>query len=203
MEGPGLSGSTKKCPRCREEIRVEAVLCRFCRARLEVVERGYCAVDHQLVGLTASGRCALCGGEVVDRVLHTTLLTDPAPSTPAAAVPSPIPAAYYPPAAPVRAPAAYYSPMAGGYQQPVRTSGQAIAALVLGLVGLGVGSILALIFGYSARGEIDRSHGRVTGRGMATAGIVLGWIGIAWMIILIIVVANNAGASAAVLAIEG
>ena len=62
---------------------------------------------------------------------------------------------------------------------PVRKSGLAIASLVLGIVFVyGIGSILALVFGYRARAEIDRSGGNLEGRGMATAGIVLGWIGI-------------------------
>jgi hypothetical protein len=54
------------------------------------------------------------------------------------------------------------------------TSGMAIASLVLGIVWMyGIGSILALVFGYTARNQIDRSNGWVTGRGMATAGIIL------------------------------
>ena len=39
-------------------------------------------------------------------------------------------------------------------------------------------SVLALVFGYQARAEIDRAGGRMGGRGLATAGVVLGWIGI-------------------------
>jgi len=66
---------------------------------------------------------------------------------------------------------------------PQATSGYAIAALVLGICGLCVlpllGPVLALSFGYSARGEIDRSRGRLGGRGLAVAGIVLGWVGLA------------------------
>jgi len=70
-----------------------------------------------------------------------------------------------------------------------KTNGLAIAAMILGILCLyGVGSILALVFGYQARTQIDSSGGMQTGRGMATAGIVLGWVGIGLMIFLIFVV---------------
>ena len=56
-----------------------------------------------------------------------------------------------------------------------RTNGMAIASMVLGIVWMyGVGSILALVFGYSAKRQIDASGGQEGGRGMAVAGIVLG-----------------------------
>jgi Domain of unknown function (DUF4190) len=69
-------------------------------------------------------------------------------------------------------------------QPPVQTtSGEAIAALVLGICGLCIlpviGPMLALVFGYRGRAEVDRSRGRVGGRGLAVAGIVLGWTGLA------------------------
>ncbi len=69
-----------------------------------------------------------------------------------------------------------------GPYQPRPTSGKANAALILGVCGLVVCplicSILAVVFGYQARGEIDASGGRLDGRGQAVAGIVLGWVGI-------------------------
>lgn len=66
------------------------------------------------------------------------------------------------------------------------TNGFAVASLVLGIVWImGVGSILALVFGYVAKGQIDTSGGRQTGRGMAIAGIVLGWIGVALLLVMI------------------
>jgi hypothetical protein len=81
------------------------------------------------------------------------------------------------------------------YGQPrTGTSGFAIASMVLGIVGVipfliwnGIASILALVFGYIARSQIKRSGGTQGGRGMALAGIILGWIGIALLVILIVV----------------
>lgn len=64
------------------------------------------------------------------------------------------------------------------------TNGFAIASMVLGILWLyWVGSILALIFGYKAKRDIAASGEKQAGAGMATAGIVLGWIGVATFII--------------------
>lgn len=75
--------------------------------------------------------------------------------------------------------------------QPVyvqtKTNGFAVAALVLGIVWLyWIGSILALVFGYVAMSQIDKSGGRETGRGMAIAGIVLGWVGVGILLLLLV-----------------
>lgn len=79
-----------------------------------------------------------------------------------------------------------YSPYGAPVVQAT-TNGLAIASMVLGILWLyWIGSILALVFGYVAKGQIDRSAGRQTGRGMAIAGIVLGWIGVAMAVILIV-----------------
>jgi hypothetical protein len=69
-----------------------------------------------------------------------------------------------------------------------KTNGLAVASLVLGIVWIyGIGSVLALIFGYQGKSQIDRSGGEQTGRGLAIAGIVLGWIGAASLVIIIII----------------
>jgi hypothetical protein len=64
----------------------------------------------------------------------------------------------------------------------VRTSGLAIASLVLGIGGVTIlpllGSILAIILGYMARNEIRQQPGELSGDGLALAGIVLGWISV-------------------------
>lgn len=63
----------------------------------------------------------------------------------------------------------------------------AIVSLVAGILGLtvcsGIGSIAALVTGYLARDEIRKRPGMYSGDGMATAGIVLGWVGVALMCI--------------------
>jgi hypothetical protein len=83
----------------------------------------------------------------------------------------------------------------GSWQQVggTETSGKAITALVLGILGLLlcplICSVLAVIFGYQARREGDSSAGRVGGRGIAVAGVVLGWIGLViWSVLLILIV---------------
>src|SRR5664279_2619310 len=69
----------------------------------------------------------------------------------------------------------------GGSAAPAG-SRKAVWALVLGIVGMVCcgffAGIPALILGISARNDIDRSGGALTGRGMATAGAVLGGLAI-------------------------
>ena len=58
---------------------------------------------------------------------------------------------------------------------------------ILGFVVCGVGAILALVFGYKARREIDASGGTQKGRGMAVAGIVLGWVWVGLIVVVVII----------------
>ena len=85
-----------------------------------------------------------------------------------------------PPDAP---PSAVWGPPPGSAPAPAitRTSGLAIASLVTGLFFwcMLVPGIVAIVLGYLALEQIDRSGGTTTGRGMAVAGIILGWVGIA------------------------
>jgi hypothetical protein len=75
------------------------------------------------------------------------------------------------------------------------TNGFSIASLVLGIVWVfGVGAILAVIFGFVARKQIRESGGRQGGSGMALAGIILGFVGIAGLIlwiVFVVAVLNN------------
>jgi hypothetical protein len=85
-------------------------------------------------------------------------------------------------------PSAPAGPPAPVYYRPP-TNGMAVASMVLGILGMMgmiwvISPILALVFGYMAKGQIDRSGGTQEGRGFAVAGIVLGWVGIAWGIVM-------------------
>ena len=69
------------------------------------------------------------------------------------------------------------------------TSGMATASMVLGIIGVALGwcmfgapSLLAIIFGHL--GLSETRTGTVGGRGMATAGLVLGYIAIVPMVLL-------------------
>jgi hypothetical protein len=73
-------------------------------------------------------------------------------------------------------------------QTQAAPDGKAIASLVLGIVGLTVlpfiGSILAINFG-----RTSISNARKRGEGdsaMATAGVILGWIGVAASVIFFV-----------------
>jgi hypothetical protein len=64
----------------------------------------------------------------------------------------------------------------------VSTNTMAILSLVAGIAGLSVvpfiGSVAAVILGPIAKREIAASGGAQGGEGLATAGTILGWVGI-------------------------
>lgn len=67
------------------------------------------------------------------------------------------------------------------------TSGLAVASLIMGIVGWFVlplvGGVLAVVFGHMAKREIAQSEGRLGGDGLATAGLVLGYLGVGlWLL---------------------
>ena len=111
-----------------------------------------------------------------------------------------------PPAYPQYAPPPYSQPQYAppqqnyGYMAPPMapaTSGWAIASLICAILGI---SLLAVIFGYVGRNEIKNSGGRITGDGLALAGLIIGWIELAlgvlafvFFIIIAIVAANTGG----------
>jgi hypothetical protein len=63
----------------------------------------------------------------------------------------------------------------------------AIASLLFGILGVTlfpvIGGVIALITGYMARNQIREGRGATGGQGLATAGIVLGWISIGLLVI--------------------
>jgi hypothetical protein len=86
-----------------------------------------------------------------------------------------------------------------GYQPPAPTNGMAIASLVVSILSItafcGLTSIVGAILGHVARKQI-RERGD-NGGGMALAGIIVGWIGVALVlaavaVIVVVAVAEEA-----------
>jgi Domain of unknown function (DUF4190) len=72
------------------------------------------------------------------------------------------------------------------------TNGMAIASLVLGILWIyWIGSLLALVFGYIALKQIRRRN--EAGRGLALAGVILGWVGAAFLVLVVILVIAASG----------
>lgn len=83
-----------------------------------------------------------------------------------------------------------------------RTSSLAVVSLIFGILAFvflpGIGALVAVICGHSARSEIRRAPpGSIDGDGIALAGLILGWIQIGLVLIaLATVVLIIAGALA-------
>jgi type IV pilus assembly protein PilA len=76
------------------------------------------------------------------------------------------------------------------YSGPTESSGKAIGSLICGILFFFFPSaIVAIILGHLSLSDIRKAGGRLTGRGMATAGLVLGYGGIAVLPIVLIVAA--------------
>lgn len=59
------------------------------------------------------------------------------------------------------------------------TSSMAIASIIMAALWMGgIGSLIGVVLGVLAQKEINQSHGRLTGRGLAFGGILLGTLGI-------------------------
>jgi hypothetical protein len=71
--------------------------------------------------------------------------------------------------------------------QPAEINMLAIVSLISGILGwlgiFGLGGIVAVITGHMAKGQIATSGGRQTGDGLATAGLVLGYLNIAFFLL--------------------
>jgi hypothetical protein len=94
------------------------------------------------------------------------------------------------------------APYAQPFTQPYmpvrrRTNSLAVASLVCGLAQpfLGLTTIPAIVLGYVARGQIRRTG--EDGNGLATAGLVLGWIGVGVAVLVFLMVAAFAAGHSA------
>jgi hypothetical protein len=76
--------------------------------------------------------------------------------------------------------------------QPMqRDSGAAIASLIFGIMAWVflpfLGAIVAIITGHVGINEVNNSNGMVRGKGMAVAGLVMGYVQIAILVLIIVV----------------
>ena len=121
-----------------------------------------------------SRSCPACGKAVPPERVATAAAVAPAPPAGGAM------RGYEPPASPLDAPAVAPAVLP-------KNNGFAVVSLSMGIIWyFWIGSILALIFGYIAKGQIDASQGQQKGRGFAIAGIVLGWVGVGFLALFII-----------------
>ena len=77
------------------------------------------------------------------------------------------------------------------YSAPPVQHPQATLALILGILGLAVCpfvGIAALLIGNKARKQIDAAPGQFAGRGMATAGFVMGIVSVALIVLMVLIV---------------
>lgn len=74
-------------------------------------------------------------------------------------------------------------------QVAVRNAPLAVWSLVLAIVGLVLigpfGTIPAVICGHMAVGRINRSSGTLTGQGLAIAGLIIGYVGIVFQLVIL------------------
>ncbi len=80
-----------------------------------------------------------------------------------------------------------YPPPPAPRAAAAKTSGWAVASLVLGILSFMclpfIAAAVAIVFGAIAKSGIKRSRGEMGGSGMATAGIVLGVVNLALLLI--------------------
>lgn len=73
-------------------------------------------------------------------------------------------------------------------------SNMALASLILGILGWtlapGLASIAAIITGHMAKKEIKDSTGQLSGDGMATAGLIMGYASVAVVVCLCLAMAG-------------
>lgn len=126
--------------------------------------------------------CFKCGGSMPD-----SLAVCPQCGAAAADAPQPAPPSLPPPGTAYGVP-----PMQPQVAYRPPTDGQATASMIFGILGLtcfwGVAGLPAVILGHISKSNIRKSMGQLGGDGMATAGLIMGYISIALGLLIAVAV---------------
>lgn len=137
--------------------------------------------------------CPKCNQAASDSTMFCATCGNPLGSVaPSAAPPAPPQSMLEPPSSPryASSPSLSQRYAQPPTSQPLETSGLAIASLICGcLFFIFPTAVLAIIFGHISRSQIAKSANRIGGAGIALAGMILGYIGIAILPFILIVAA--------------
>jgi type IV pilus assembly protein PilA len=115
--------------------------------------------------------CSKCGATLADNSRFCTIcgnsILEPQAAAPPVAVPPPAPAPVV----------------------PEETSGKAVASLICGIINIFPLCVVAIILGHISLSQISKSAGRLKGRGLAIAGLVMGYLGLVAIPFILIVAA--------------
>ena len=148
--------------------------------------------------------CIQCGAKLAAEGEAPAAPAGGAPPPPPGAAASPPPGAGPPPppvfTVPVQQPTGFPS-QPGAYQvpppgvpiaRPKPNDGSAVASLIMGIAAFLVCplvlGVLAVVFGYIGKRNIEESAGMLGGESFAVAGIILGWVNLAIVAIVAIIV---------------
>jgi Domain of unknown function (DUF4190) len=83
-----------------------------------------------------------------------------------------------------------YPPYSYSYAELPKTNGLAVASLVCSFFFwiYGIGALVAIVFGFIARSQIRHSGGTQRGKGMALAGIIIGFASLVITAVVITIV---------------
>jgi hypothetical protein len=90
-------------------------------------------------------------------------------------------------------------------QSATETNALAIVSLVFGVIGWTlmplIGNVVAIICGHIARGQIRQSGGSQQGDGLALAGLILGYLGLAVGVAVVLMIIFGIGIIAVISAL--
>ncbi len=149
--------------------------------------------------------CFKCGGSIPDDSTVCPQCATPVVTKPAESASQPAPPVAPSGSAWLNAPPVQPQPYAAQPQAspgqgqaypagPQQTDGKAVASLVLGILSIFMcfsflTGIPAVIFGHISKANIRKSMGRLKGDGMATAGLIMGYVSFTVMIPVILIIA--------------